>query len=349
MEEASAVMERRCRYGVVVIGRNEGERLQRCLKSLGTSGSTIVYVDSGSDDGSVDFATSLGVKVLELDTRRRFCAARARNEGFESLRENMPDVEFVQFVDGDCEIQPGWLDIALAFLIQTPSNAVVCGALRERQPEASLYNRLAQIEWDVAAGKVESCGGIFMVRAQAFAEIGGFDPTVFAGEEPEMCERIRAAGWSVWRLADPMASHDAAILRFRQWWTREIRSGRHSLEIATRFGHRPSQLYVKTVMQARYWGLGWPGFVLLSTLTSGLLGGWYWALMALCVSTAILPLQMLRVGIRTWRAGYEPRTALAYGALVMIAKFAHLTGQAIYYRDALAKREPSLIEYKGAE
>ena len=71
--------------GVVVIGRNEGQRLARCLQSQAERTDSVVYVDSGSTDGSVALAQSLGVQVLALDPRTPFTAARARNEGFAAL------------------------------------------------------------------------------------------------------------------------------------------------------------------------------------------------------------------------------------------------------------------------
>src|SRR5438128_11766742 len=83
---------------VVVIGRNEGERLRRCLQSLGDRRSAAVYVDSGSTDGSAALAKSIGVEVVELDSSRPFTAARGRNAGFDRALELHPHAEFVQFV-----------------------------------------------------------------------------------------------------------------------------------------------------------------------------------------------------------------------------------------------------------
>ena len=73
------------RVGAVAIGRNEGERLRRCLTSLLQQIARVVYVDSGSRDDSVAVAQSLGVKVVVLDTSAPFSAARARNAGFDAL------------------------------------------------------------------------------------------------------------------------------------------------------------------------------------------------------------------------------------------------------------------------
>src|SRR5262245_27425374 len=85
--------------GVVAIGRNEGERLRRCLESVMGKVRAVVYVDSGSTDDSVALARSLGTTVVELDLSRPFTAARSRNSGIARLCEADPDVEFVQVVD----------------------------------------------------------------------------------------------------------------------------------------------------------------------------------------------------------------------------------------------------------
>src|SRR5262245_32426939 len=182
--------------GVVAIGRNEGERLRRCLTSLSGQGLTIVYVDSGSEDGSVELAQSMGADVVELDMSRPFTAARARNQGAERLREVDPRARFVQFIDGDCELAEGWLEKARRALEEHPRVAVVCGRLRERDPEISVYNRLADLEWDTPIGEAKACGGIAMIRLDAFEEAGGFNPAVIAGEEPELCLRLRRNGWT---------------------------------------------------------------------------------------------------------------------------------------------------------
>jgi GT2 family glycosyltransferase len=221
--------------GVVAIGRNEGERLRRCLRSLDGRGVPFVYVDSGSNDGSVGLARSMGSEVVELDMSRPFSAARARNAGYERLKAIAPGVRHVMFLDGDCEVADGWLDRARAELEARPEAAVVCGRRRELFPEQSIYNRLADLEWDTPIGEAIACGGDSVIRLEAFEAVGGFDPTAAAGEEPELCQRLRRAGWTVWRVDAEMTRHDLAMTRFRQWWRRHYRSGYNGLDILTRF------------------------------------------------------------------------------------------------------------------
>lgn len=180
--------------GLVAIGRKEGERLKRCFR-LVPSGIPVVYVDSELTDGSGEFARSTQATVVELDTARPFSAARARNEGFAALLGRYPDITFVQFVDGVCELEPHWLDLAMDLFETRPQIAAVCGRRRERYPNASLYNRMCDEEWNTPAGQADACGGDAMTRVKAFVDVGGYDAMMIAGEEPELCSRLRAAGW----------------------------------------------------------------------------------------------------------------------------------------------------------
>ena len=154
-------------------------------------------MDSGSTDKSRDLARSLGVEVVELDLSRPFTAARARNEGLDRLRDVLPGVEYVQFVNGDCEVRAEWIETARSALEADEKLAVVCGRRRERFPEASIYNTLADMEWDTPIGPAQSCGGDALFRNAALEAVGGYDPSVIAGEEPEMCFRLRAGGWTM--------------------------------------------------------------------------------------------------------------------------------------------------------
>ena len=212
------------RVGAVVIGRNEGESLGRCLGSLAGL-SPVVYVDSGSTDGSVVLAREQGAVVVELDLALPFTAARARNAGLSRLRELEPGLAYVQFIDGDCELVNGWLEAALAKLRSDPGLAVVCGRRRERRPEASRYNRLCDIEWNTPIGEANACGGDALMRAEALQAVGGFAAGLIAGEEPDLCYRLRRRGHRIWRIDADMTLHDANITSLGQWWRRTLRSG----------------------------------------------------------------------------------------------------------------------------
>ena len=329
--------------GVIVIGRNEGQRLRRCIESVRRASHHIVYVDSGSTDGSIEWAQSTDIDTVELDTATPFTAGRARNVGFERLRQFAPDIRYVQCVDGDCELNEGWLDRGAETLDKEPAIAVVCGRLRERSPDASIYNRLCQVEWDSSFGAVDYSGGIFMIRADLFAAVNGFNPTIPAGEEPELCARLRADGWKIIRLRDPMAVHDAAMVRFGQWWMRQVRTAHGAMDLSTRFGLATHQ---RELLSTRTWTLGWLGAGLLATCLGALTGGWPLAVTAGFVAMMILPLQMFRIAIRMRSQGHAWKHSLAGGVLIMLGKWPKLWGQVRYLIDRRSGNVFRKFDYK---
>lgn len=326
--------------GVVVIGRNEGERLVRCLQSL-PEGIDTVYVDSGSTDNSVTAAKAHGARVVELDMATPFTAARARNAG----RAVLPaGCNFIQFVDGDCAVQPGWIEEARRHLESDPGLAAVFGRRREIHPEASRYNWMCDLEWAVAPGEVRYCGGDVMIRAAALDEAGGYPGEMIAGEEPDLSIRMRGRGWTIRCIDREMTLHDAAITRFGQWWKRTVRSGHAYAELADR--HRGSSLqdYDRRLRKVLVWGLLLP-FAFLASLVFGLVGNGFWLLIA--AALFLLPLaQIARLTMRErkrhgWRKG-------AWLALFLtLAKPSQAMGWLRYRTGRLRGRRAALIEYKG--
>lgn len=331
--------------GVVVIGRNEGDRLRKCLESAIGRAAWVVYVDSGSSDSSVALARSLGADVVELDASAPFTAARGRNEGFLRLSQTLRPPRFVQFVDGDCEFVDGWLDEARSALEARPDVAIVCGRRRERFPEASVYNRLADLEWDRPAGEAESCGGDSMVRAEAMASVGGFDPSVAAGEEPELCFRLRRDGWKVLRLGGEMTRHDMAMTRFGQWWRRRVRGGRGALDVALRCGGDAAP-FAGQVRSSRIWTVGWITALVVAGPMAWAAFGPVPGLIVAAALASLPAIQALRIGLAARRRLGDLRLALAFGALSMMGKWAEIAGQADYYRGRSSGRNVRLIEYK---
>lgn len=315
----------------VAIGRNEGARLRACLAALAGEVGRIVYVNSGSTDGSRELARGFGAEVVELDRATPFTAARARNAGIAALARGAPP-DFVQFVDGDCEIRPGWIGAARDFLAARPRAAVACGRRRERHPEASVYNRLCDAEWDTPPGRARACGGDAMFRWSALAEAGGFDPGIIAGEEPELCLRLRAAGWEVWRLDREMTLHDAAMTRFGQWWRRTRRAGHAFAEGAARHGAPPERHWVAETRRALLWGAALP----CAALAGALATPWAPALLL------AYPAQVVRLALR----GGATRAAWERAAFLVLGRLPEAQGVLEYHWRRRARRPAGLIEYK---
>lgn len=324
---------------LVVIGRNEGERLVRCLASARGRIAPIVYVDSGSTDDSVAAARTAGAEVVELDTSTPFSAARARNEGWRRVRDLSPGVSFVQFVDGDCEVAPGWLEAAAAHLTERPEVAVVFGRRRERDPEASIYNRLCDLEWDTPIGEAESCGGDAMMRLSALVAVDGFDPQVVAGEEPEMSLRLRRLGLKLHRIASEMTLHDASMTRFSQWWRRAERAGHAYAQVAAMHGGGPERVGVRSSLSIWAWAAGLP----LATIAAA----WLTKGLGLLLLLAY-PLLLVRIARSERRRGRPARLAWAYAFFCVLAKWPQLLGQLRFMGRRLLGRQAQIIEYKGA-
>jgi GT2 family glycosyltransferase len=320
--------------GCVIIGRNEGDRLRRCLMSLVGQAAAVVYVDSGSTDGSVALARGLGVTVVELNMAIPFTAARGRNEGFRALQGRFPSLRYIQFVDGDCEMLPGWLDAARDFLESYPEVAVACGRRRERYPEHSIYNKLCDMEWDTPLGEAKACGGDAMIRTAALVEVGGYRSDLIAGEEPELCVRLRLAGWKVWRIDHDMALHDAAMTRFGQWWKRSVRSGHAFAEGAYLHGASAERHWVRESRRAWVWGGVIPMLILLGVPIFG------WGALALSL---LYPLQVVRLGLMGKSSSKDNWLKALF---LVLSKFPEFLGQANYWVSKLRSLRVNLIEYK---
>jgi GT2 family glycosyltransferase len=321
--------------GVVVIGRNEGDRLQRCLMSLRSSVAHLVYVDSGSTDGSIALARALGAAVVELDQSKPFTAARARNEGFAVLLATYGGLRQVFFVDGDCEVAEGWLECGVQFLSEHPDVGVVWGRRLERYPDRSIYNLLCDVEWaSMPSGETKICGGDALVRVAAFTSVNGFRSDLICGEEPEMCVRLRKAGWRIWHLDAHMTLHDAAMYRFSQWWTRMKRSGFAAAQGAALHGKPPERHYVADTWRAWIWGACVPALILML-----LLAGYRWGAFLLL----IYPLQVVRLGLR---GSGTPRRKWLYAVALVVSKFPEVLGQLRFMLDRWRHVQTQLIEYK---
>jgi GT2 family glycosyltransferase len=332
--------------GVVAIGRNEGERLRRCLESVLAQCGRVVYVDSGSRDGSVALARALGAEVLELDTRVPFSAARARNEGLQRLRELHPALEFVQFVDGDCELQAGWIQAALASLRGRAALAAVCGRRRERFRNATVYNRLCDIEWNTPVGEVESCGGDVLMRVAAFAEAGGFDPGLICGEEPDLCRRLRARGHVILRIDAEMTLHDAAMTRLGQWWRRSMRTGFGAAESLARHGAALSQGDRRCIRGAVLWVAVFPALIVLGLVLAARRESPGTALAVGAIGVGLAGAQTVRIAARRTAPGEDATDARLYALSCMAAKLPQALGMLRYLRSRLRRSTPRLIEYK---
>jgi cellulose synthase/poly-beta-1,6-N-acetylglucosamine synthase-like glycosyltransferase len=261
----------------------------------------------------------------------KLSAARGRNAGYAELMREFPECEAVQFLDGDCILQPRWIDAAVAFLNAHPEVAVVCGRRFEAHPDASIYNARCDQEWNTPVGAATECGGDALVRCAAFDQVGGYRGELRAGEEPEMTARMRAAGWQIWRIDARMTEHDAKILSLAQWWRRTERGGFGYAQVWTATNDLPERLYTKQLRSAFLWAVALPLTVIIAAVATR-------EPLLLLAIPAAYALQLFRIGSRT----HGPRR-WSNAALLLLGKLPEAIGAARFF---LTGSTAGVREYK---
>ncbi len=319
--------------GIVAIGRNEGERLVSCLKSLSDQAAPLVYVDSGSTDTSVTEARKHGAIVEELDLSIPFTAARARNAGVQALTNAGHNPDYIQFIDGDCGMEPGWLAAAKEVLDQSAELGIVTGWRSEIHRDRSIYNAMCDFEWHRPAGEIDACGGDMMVRREAFMTVGGFNPNVIAAEDDEFCIRIRKAGWKIRRLPLAMTRHDAAMTRFSEWWRRAIRTGHGFAQV----GALQVPYFSRERRRAYIFGAILPAAFLYGAVAAK------W-LMAFVI--ALYVLSYIRTVAGLTKQGLPGKEALGQSLFLSISKIPNMIGMGFYTWRRFRGSALNIIEYK---
>ena len=325
---------------VVVIGRNEGERLSRCLESISQmrplQGSIeVIYVDSGSTDDSLERAVQFKAKVKRLESANP-CAAAARNLGWRVAK-----APIIFFLDGDTVLESNFVADSIVEL-NDPMVAVVFGNRREIRPKASIYNRVLDLDWNGPAGFVEFCGGDALMRREVLESVGGFDERLIAGEEPEMCRRIRALGFSILHVDRPMTGHDLAMTRFSQYWRRAFRTGYAYAEVSTRFRNTDLPLWDRKARRNLVHGAGLLGIIVGAPLCSIP----FHSLIPIATAVAIIAVLAIRTAVRfSWKTA-DLVTLLLFGLHSHLVQIPLLFGQLKYQRDRFTGRTSKLIEYK---
>lgn len=318
--------------GVVVIGRNEGQRLMLCLDSLERAGvdkERLVYVDSGSSDGSVERVRQRGFDALVIEPP--YTAAKGRNAGFTHLttkHTGKNELLAIQFVDGDCEYFPAWIDVASDVLRKEPSIVAVTGVQHERRPEATIWNLLCDVEWTGVVGEMDTFAGNVMVRVSALYQSGLYNPELIAGEDPELSIRVKkSTGGRIVRIDEPICLHDVDMTKASQWWKRNVRSGHAYAQVSEMHGEAPLRFWKKETRSNWIWGAALP--LAAPPLVAPAYTYLFW-----------------RIYRDARRRGLDARAARIYAFFTTVGKVPQALGQAKYWLNQLRGKKQEIMEYK---
>ncbi len=325
------------RIAAIVIGRNEGERLERCLRSVLASIAQVVYVDSNSSDASVGRARAMGVHVVEL-REGPFTAARGRQAGIAEAKRLFPGVHYVHFIDGDCVLDPSWVDVAARYLDEHPRVAGVFGRRREVHAKDNFYSLMVDLEWEMPEGPTICHGGDALDRLSALDEVGGWSADLIAGEDPDLGFRLREKGWEIHCLRREMTLHDVGMTRLSQYLKRARRSGHAYAEVGWRHRHGKGRVFLKRVASIVFYGLGVP-------LLAIVLGVLYWP--ALIVPVLIWARLFAHLHLYARRRGCSTAQSMAYALVTILCKSASALGVLRFGVGLLSGKRSTIIEYKG--
>ncbi|WP_083234153.1 glycosyltransferase [Candidatus Marithrix sp. Canyon 246] len=315
---------------VVIIGRNEGERLEHCIRSVQAidypqSNIETIYVDSNSTDGSTERAKALGVQQVLSVKPERPTAAIGRNAGWRAA-----SAPLILFLDGDTILDPDFVKVAVESFNDSKI-AIVSGHVRERYPQASIYQQVLNLDWIAQAGISETCGGIALMRRDILEQVNGFNSELIAGEEPEMCQRIRAKGSKILHIDQDMVLHDLAMTHWSQYWRRSVRTGHAYAEVSNLLKSNSINFWQRESRQ---------NFVRVSFFISIFILGfimnilWFSGLVFLALS--------LRSGWKSRWKSTRLMTLFWYGLHSQFQQIPIMIGQLSYYYG----KKQQLIEYK---
>jgi len=183
----------------------------------------VVVADSCSTDGTADVARRYPVRVVQLaEGADRGCGvgtelAYAHSRG-----------DFVFLMDGDMQLEPGFLAAAMARLQADPGLAGVAGLLHDERIRNAVDRLRRNNRPSATPGPAAHLGGGGLYRREAIDAVGGHaaDRNLKGYEEAELGMRLRAAGWRLERLALPGVRHTGHDLGTWALLARHWRSGR---------------------------------------------------------------------------------------------------------------------------
>ena len=175
-----------------------------------------------------------------------------------------------------------------------------------------------------------------MIRSRVFQELKGFSPMVIAGEEPELCYRLRQKGWKIHRLDHQMTLHDAAITHFSQWWKRAVRSGHAYAHGYALHGREKERYCLRDLLRIWIWIVVIPIFIVLSVLIFNSAFFFFFVVYFLYIVKITMDINCKLNNMKY---------SFLYATFNLFGKIPQLIGQILFIIKFIFKRKFSIIEY----
>jgi N-acetylglucosaminyl-diphospho-decaprenol L-rhamnosyltransferase len=230
-------MDRMADVAIVVVSTNEAQWLTPCLSTIydhaGAASVEVIVVDNSSTDGTRELVESSFPRARVIDSRNNGFAY-GNNRGLEQA-----NARYLLLLNPDTEVMDGTFEelvrqmderpnVGLAGVRQVTGDGRLCVTMR-RFPSVSraLGEALFSERWPVHPGwsgervldlgrygREQECdwtsGSFMLVRRETLASAGLLDERFFLQcEEPDLCLRIKRAGWQVRHLPVMTIVHHA--------------------------------------------------------------------------------------------------------------------------------------------
>jgi GT2 family glycosyltransferase len=219
-------------FSFIVPVRNDARRLRRCLETIRDTSAhlrcEILVIDNGSTDGSDAVGREAGARVIVQPHDR---VAVLRNSAAQ-----IATGEFLAFVDADHELAPGWAAAALALLAGDDRIGAV-GAQYHAPADGTwvqkMYDNFRHHDRGPRAVDWLPSGNL-VVRRSAFDAVSGFDTALVTCEDVDLCQRLRAAGWTLVESDELRSVHLGDPATLRALFLGELWRGRDNLRVSLR-------------------------------------------------------------------------------------------------------------------
>jgi glycosyltransferase involved in cell wall biosynthesis len=183
------------------VAKDEEQNISRCIESILSSTKTIesreiLLVDSCSSDKTVEIAKQYPINIVQLGENWPHSPSAGRFTGV-----NNTNGKYVLIIDGDMELQKGWVEVVLKFMEETPKAAALVGKYYElflqKNGDYSKPKLAMNCKGRSKFGKIDYIFGSSIFRRKSLLEAGNFHPYLRAEEEAEISYRLTKNGYNL--------------------------------------------------------------------------------------------------------------------------------------------------------